>query len=71
MKAQLQRLKDQYPNKKPPELIEFDQDLPQGQVPALGEMEQSVSEPTGTVKKFQEKKQSYKDIQYGAPKRGR
>lgn len=70
MKLQLQRLKDQYPDKLN-QPVEFDQELPQGQPPALGEMEQAVSEPTGTQKRMQEKKLAYKDIQYGQSRRGR
>jgi len=71
MKMQLKRLKDQYPDKELNQPIQYDQELPQGQPPALGEMEQAVSEPTGTQKKFQEKKLGYKDLQYGQSRRGR
>ena len=70
-KLALKRLKDQYPDKQATQYMDFDEDLPQGQVPALGEMEQSVSEPTGTQKKFQDKKLAYKDFQYGQSRRGR
>lgn len=76
MKTQLKRLKDQYPDKRKQEedrldFMEFDADLPRGQAPALTEQEQSVSEPTGTQKRFQEKKLAYKDLQYGQSRRGR
>ena len=77
LKLQLRRLKDQYPctgpggPSDPTQAKTYDPSLPQGQAPDLAEQPQITSAPSGTVKEFQDKKLSYKDLQYGLSKRGR